>query len=143
MRPLKWQAGQVMDFLHTEFPQAFTDGQSYQIRELEPGKARIAFTAGKANLRPGGTVSGPALMELVDFSIYALLLAHHRADAAMAVTTNLQISFLRKAEAGELFCDIELIKHGRTLSVGDARIFTADDRLIAHAQATYYMAGAD
>ena len=132
-----------MAFLHTEFPQAFAGGQVYSIEHLEPGKARVAFTAGQAELRPGGTVSGPALMQLVDLSIYVLLLAHHRESAAMTVTTNLQISFLRKAEAGKLVCDTELIKHGRTLSVGDARITSASNgRLVAHAQATYHMADA-
>lgn len=144
MRILKWDAGEVMQFLQTEFPQAFAGEQSYTIERLEPGKVRVGYIAGQAQLRPGGTVSGPALMQLVDFSIYVLLLAHHRESAAMTVTTNLQISFLRKAEAGQLYCDIDLIKHGRTLSVGDARITSAEnDRLIAHAQATYHMANAD
>ena len=144
MRKLKWQAGEIMEFLRVEFPQAFAGGQTYEIEHLEPGKARVSFIAGNAALRPGGTVSGPALMQLVDFSIYVLLLAHHRESAAMTVTTNLQISFLRKAEAGKLCCDIELIKHGRTLSVGDARITSAEnDRLIAHAEATYHMASAE
>ncbi len=96
--------------------------------------------AGDEQLRPGGTVSGPALMELVDFSIYVLLLSHHRASARLAVTTNLQISFLRKAGPGELHCDVEMMKHGRTLSVADARISSAaSGRVIAHAQASYYM----
>ena len=144
MRPLKWQPDQIMDFLHAEFPQTFGQGETYAIKTLEPGRTRVSFMATEANLRPGRTVSGPALMQLVDISIYVLLLGHHGASAAMSVTTNLQISFLRKAEAGELFCDIELIKHGRTLSVADARIFSgADERLVANAEATYYMASAE
>ncbi|MGI9464212.1 MAG: thioesterase, partial [Aestuariivirgaceae bacterium] len=61
---LSWQADEVMEFLHAEFPQAFAHGRSYTIKDLQPGKARIAFTAGNDQLRPGGTVSGPALMEL-------------------------------------------------------------------------------
>ncbi len=129
-----------MEFLHAEFPQGFAHGRSYTIKSLEPGRTSIAYVAGNDQLRPGGTVSGPALVELVDFSVYVLLLAHHGASAVMAVTTNMQISFLRKAGPGELICGIELIKHGRTLSVADARVTSANDqRLIAHAEATYYM----
>ena len=143
MRKLKWDAHQVMEFLRVEFPQAFAGGQTYTIDHLEPGKVRVGFMAGEAELRPGGTVSGPALMQLVDFSIYVLLLAHHRESAAMTVTTNLQISFLRKADAGEIACHVELLKHGRTLSVASSRITQAETgKLIAHAETTYYMAEA-
>jgi len=87
-------------------------------------------------------VSGPALMALVDFTCYVLLLAHHGAAAGLAVTTGLQISFLRKAGLEDVICEAELLKHGRTLSVADCRITTADGRLVAHAEATYFMAGA-
>ena len=83
-------------------------------------------------------------MELVDIANYMLLLAHHKDSASLCVTTNLQISFLSKATEGPLVCDIELIKHGRTLSVADARISSPETgRMIAHAQATYYMANND
>ena len=144
MPALKWQAGEVMDFLHTEFPQAFANGRSCAIKELEPGRIVVAFDVGHDQLRPGGIISGPALVGLVDLSIYFLLLAHHQADARMSVTTNLQISFLRKADPGELHCAAELIKHGRTLSVADARVLAPESgRLIAHAQATYYMPGSE
>jgi uncharacterized protein (TIGR00369 family) len=139
-KKLKWDADQIDAFLRQEFPQAFAGGADYRIGTLRPGHVSVYMTAGDKQLRPGGTVSGPALMEFVDFSIYVLLLAHHKESARLSVTTNLQISFLRKAEPGELRCDVELIKHGRTLSVAASRIAHAQsDRLIAHSEATYYM----
>ena len=143
-KSLKWGADEIDDFLRREFPQAFAGGRNYRIGALKPGRISVHFIAGENQLRPGGTVSGPALMEFVDFSIYALLLAHHMASARLSVTTNLQISFLRKADPGELRCDVELIKHGRTLSVAASRIVhVPSDRLIAHSEATYYMGEAE
>ncbi len=140
----KWTAREIDAFLHREFPQAFQHGQDYRISALEPGQVSVGFLATESQLRPGGTVSGPALMELVDFSVYALLLAHHKESARLAVTTNLQISFLRKANPGELTCTAEFLKHGRTLSVASARITErASGQLIAHSEATYYMAHAE
>jgi uncharacterized protein (TIGR00369 family) len=59
------------------------------------------------------------------------------------VTTGLQISFLRKASLEDVVCEAELLKHGRTLTVADCRISTVDGRLIAHAEATYFMAEAN
>lgn len=137
---LKWSVGEVWEFVEREFPQAL--GSGYHVERLEPRRAEVRLAVTTDHLRPGGSVSGPALMGLVDFTTYVLLLAHHGASAGLAVTTGLQISFLRKAGLEDVVCKTELLKHGRTLTVVDCRIVTADDRLVAHAEATYFMAGA-
>ncbi len=139
---LKWSAEQVFDYLRIEFPQAFRDGNCYRAVALSQQRSTVRFVAGKTHLRPGGTVSGPALMQLVDMGIYVHLLAIHAQGARLAVTTNLQISFLRKAGEGALLCHVDMIKHGRTLSVFDVRIVEeSTDKLIAHSSATYFMGG--
>lgn len=144
MKRLNWTGEQVFAFLREEFPQAFRHGRDYAITHLQPGAISLRHHCGEDALRPGGTVSGPAMMELVDFTVYALLLAHHRASARLAVTTNLAISFLRKPAPGPMVCHCTLIKHGRTLSVADCRIVPEDDEniILAHAEATYFMGGA-
>ena len=140
-RKLKWTAGQIWEFLGQEFPQILRAGS--EIERLEPRRTAVRLKVRDDHLRPGGSVSGPALMGLVDFACYVVLLAHHGASARLTVTTGLQISFLRKASHEDVICEAELLKHGRTLSVADCRISTADGRLIAHAETTYYMADAD
>lgn len=138
-KPLKWSGEEVFAFLRREFPQAFLDGDVFVLDRLEPGRTCVRLGTGERNLRPGGTVSGPTLMKLVDFAVYVLLIAHHGAAARLAVTTSLCISFLRKPGPGDIVCEVELIKHGRTLSVADCRLKSADGRLVAHAEATYHM----
>lgn len=141
-RELKWTAEQVLEFIDREFPQALAS-TTYAVEQLEPQRVIVRLNVTDAHLRPGGTVSGPALMALVDFAVYVLLLAHHGAAARLAVTTGLTISFLNKAGPGDIACTVELLKHGRTLSVADCRIKTAGDgRLVAHAEATYFMSEA-
>ena len=137
---LKWSAGEIWEFIETEFPQALAFG--YKVERLEPRRAAVRLAVTTGHLRPGGSLSGPALMGLVDFTCYVVLLAHHGASARLTVTTGLNISFLRKAGLEDVICEAELLKHGRTLSVADCRITTADGRLIAHAEVTYFMAGA-
>jgi uncharacterized protein (TIGR00369 family) len=137
---LNWTADEVTSFLHGEFPQAFKDGRDYRIRSLEPGRIVLAMTNDARDVRPGGTVSGPAMAGLVDYAMYALLLAHHGPAARLAVTTGMQISFLRRPAPGTMICTLELLKHGRTLSVGDARIRTENSEdIVAHAELTYFM----
>lgn len=138
-RALKWSIDEVLAFLEQEFPQSSGYG-GYVIERLEPDRATVRLKVTEDHLRPGRTVSGPALMALVDYAAYVLLLAHHGPTARLAVTSGLQISFLRKAGLEDLACEIDLIKHGRTLTVAAGRIRAcADGRLLASAEATYFM----
>lgn len=140
---LQWTGDEVFAFLAREFPHALGRGMNYEIVSLEPEALDMRLQVDESHLRPGGTISGPTMMELVDCAIYVLLLAHHREEARLAVTTNLAISFLRKPKPGPLLARVRLIKHGRTLSVARTDIVSeADDRLVASSEATYFMGGA-
>ena len=140
---LQWTGDEVFAFLAREFPNALGRGMNYEIVSLEPEALDMRLQVDESHLRPGGTISGPTMMELVDCAIYVLLLAHHREEARLAVTTNLAISFLRKPKPGPLLARVRLIKHGRTLSVARTDILSeADDRLVASSEATYFMGGA-
>lgn len=69
-------------------------------------------------LRPGGTVSGPALMGLADVAMWAALLSLSggRDDS---LTANLAITFLRPPGSRAVLAEARVIKRGRTLSYGE------------------------
>ncbi|WP_137388064.1 PaaI family thioesterase [Rhodoligotrophos defluvii] len=142
-RRLKWQGEDVLAFLRTDFPQAFRDGWDYTVEHLTTRQAIVRLHAHDSQLRPGGTIAGPTMMHLADFAFYVLLLALHGASARLSVTTNLSISFLRKPVAGDLVARVEMLKHGRTLSVGAVHMEDAEGRVVAHAEATYHMGAAE
>ncbi|MFW2382669.1 MAG: PaaI family thioesterase [Acidimicrobiales bacterium] len=81
-----------------------------------PGSCRMRHGVSDEDFRPGGTVSGPTLMQLADSVSYALILGH-LGDAALAVTTSLSIDFLRRPTGPVLFADCDLVKLGRSLAV--------------------------
>lgn len=135
---LEWDEKQIFDFLNVEFPQIFEGGKTYKVDSLEPDFLVLNFTTGPGQLRPGGTVSGPTQMELADFAVYFLLLAHHGKAARLCVTTGLNCSFLRKPQAGELVCEVRFIKHGRTLTVADVNIKSDEGLILSHLELTYY-----
>jgi uncharacterized protein (TIGR00369 family) len=57
---------------------------------------------------------------------------------ALTVTTNVSINFMRKPAPGDLIAEARVLKLGRTLSVGDATVYSeGDDRPVAHAAVTY------
>lgn len=102
---------------------------------------RLRLDPTPAMLRPGGIVSGPAQMALVDVAAYAAILARHGAAARMAVTHALSITFLRACAVEPIFADARPLKIGRRLASIDVRLWQgAEDRLIAQASVGYAMA---
>jgi len=109
------------------------------VEEIGAGSARLRLQASQGALRPGGTVSGPAMMTLADFAMYvAVLGAIGRVE--MALTTNLSINFLRPPPPGDLFGHCRLLKLGKRLAYGEVlitRSASSDDEPLAHATLTY------
>jgi len=121
-------------FLEEEFPQA---PPGISVDSVDDTTIRVRQKTLDSHLRPGGTISGPTLMAMVDCGFYLLLLAR-LGPVAMAVTTNLNINFMRKPEPGDLVGEGRLLKLGKTLAVGDFTIWNAgQDDPVAHATVTY------
>lgn len=91
----------------------------------------------EAQIRPGGTLSGPTMMALADTAAYALVLACY-GFMPLAVTTSLSVNFMRKPEPIDLIAHATMMKRGKALAVMDVRIFSEGDvRLVAQAIVTY------
>jgi uncharacterized protein (TIGR00369 family) len=128
---------EVHRFLEADFPQIHTDGRVFAVTEIAPGGASMRLDPSERHLRPGGTVSGPALFTLADVTAYVAVLAHI-GPVALAVTTSLNINFLRLPRAEATTCTCRILKLGKRLAVIEASIFQGDpDELVAHATATY------
>lgn len=134
---VKMTVDELEEFLAKEFPQAFGANRPNVIEAVGPGSARVRFKANEKHLRPGGTVSGPAMMALCDGAMYVAILAAV-GPVALAVTTNLSINFLRKPEPGDLIAECTILKLGKRLAVGEVAVKSAaDGELVAHCVATY------
>lgn len=124
--------------LAAEFPEMFNPESGYAIEKLWHGCTIVRRHYHPRSLRPGGTVSGPSIMALADFTMYVAVLSAV-GWVPLAVTTNLNINFLRKPAPRDLLAEARLIKLGKRLAVGDIGIRSdgAGDDLVAHATATY------
>ena len=124
-------------FLRQEFPQLFIQGEMFSVTEIGAGSCRMRMAYHESQLRPGGTISGPAMMQLADVSIWVALLGAIGA-VPLAVTTNLSINFLRKPEPRALISTCRMMKIGKSLAVGEASLTSEGaDEVVAHAVATY------
>jgi uncharacterized protein (TIGR00369 family) len=107
------------------------------VEEVGERALRIRQPFDPAQIRPGGTISGPTLMSLADSAMYLAVVAEI-GPVALAVTTSLSIDFLRKPAPVAVLADVELLKLGSRLAVGDVRLRSeGDDRLVARASVTY------
>ncbi len=108
-----------------------------QIESVGGRTARARFRVAKKHLRPGNTVSGPTLMALADVAMYAALLGEIGL-VPLAVTTSLNINFLRKPAQKDVYGDAKLLKVGRRLAVGEVSLYSeGETEPVAHVTCTY------
>lgn len=91
---------------------------------LGEASARIRFTPGA--LRAGGTYSGPALMALIDVCMYAAVLGMI-GDDPRPVTTNMTITFLRRAPPRDLVARCTLLGRDSDFVVGSVVVHADGD----------------
>ena len=123
------------DFLARDFGQVAED---FAVGRADAAGVTLRLRVAERHLRPGGTVSGPAIFALVDVASYLAILSRI-GPVALAVTTNCAVDFLRKPEAGrDLLAEARLLKLGRRLAVGDVLVFSEGmEEPVARAGLTY------
>jgi uncharacterized protein (TIGR00369 family) len=123
MPDLQLDAAGVWAYIARVWPQSAHRYGPNGLVYLDATRARMRMTTSESELRPGGTVSGPTMMQLADSVSYALVLGL-LGDAALAVTTHLSIDFVRRPEPGDLVADAYLKKLGRSLIVMSVELFS-------------------
>jgi uncharacterized protein (TIGR00369 family) len=89
----------------------------------------------------GAPVHGGVLSALVDMAIGgALGTTHDNAGGGVGQTTlDMNVSFLSAAGDGDLVAEGRLLRRGRTIAFGEARISDGAGKLVAVGRATYML----
>ena len=120
-----------------ELPFAVDLGMS--LDRLGPGTVTARLPYRKNFLRPGGTIAGPMLVALADYAMYALTLSV-AGRTPLAVTTNLNINFLRRPGPHDVIAEGRVIKGGKRLVVSEVTLFSEGEAKtdpVAHITGTY------
>lgn len=122
-------------FMQEQFPQV---AQDFIIDAVTDHGIIIRLLTSDRHLRPGGTVSGPAMFALADVGVYLAILSR-LGPVALAVTTNCSIDFLRKPQAGRhLEAEVRILKLGKSLAVADVLMRSeGSEDIVARASLTY------
>lgn len=131
----RMSAEELEEFLSQSFPQSHDPG--LRVESVDGGTTRVRLKFHERHLRPGGTISGPTLMMMADVAMFIAVLAEI-GPVALAVTTNLNINFLRKPAATDVIATARLLKLGARLAIGEVFLHSDDEgEPVAHATVTY------
>ncbi|MCJ2071259.1 PaaI family thioesterase [Methylobacterium sp. J-030] len=93
----------------------------------------VRFEANSTLFNPQGTLHGGILATAMDISMGHLL---HRLDGAGA-TLEMKVQYLGAVTAGHVRCEGSILRRGRGISFLQSHAFNDDDKLVAHATATW------
>lgn len=125
---------QLHQMMRDTFPQ---QAEQFEITEIRDDGVSVRMNVGEQHLRPGGTISGPAMFTLADCAFYYAILTMI-GPKMLTVTTSAQIDFMRKPLPGDLIGEARILKLGKALVVGDVLIHSVhDDKPVARASVTY------
>ncbi len=109
----------------------------FRVECMEFGYARLRVCFDERHVRAGGTVSGPVLMTLADTALYGLVLSVLGMEL-LAVTSNLNIHFLRKPKQADLIAEATLLRKGRRIVVGQVLMYSdGETEPVAHVTGSY------
>ncbi len=132
---MKSNKDEIVHFLQQYFAPSL---ERCEIEDVSERGSSLVWYVGEIDLRPGGTVSGPTMMALADFALYVAIMGEIGL-IGLAVTTNMNINFLRKPSGGvDIRGVCKLMKVGKALIVGEVWIYSLDsDDPVAHVTGTY------
>jgi uncharacterized protein (TIGR00369 family) len=139
-RPRPFTLDELRAYLAEIFPEVWKRGD-LRIEDIAPMAATLRLVHHPRHLRPGGTISGPAMFALCDVALYVAILGEI-GRVEQAVTTSVTINFLRKPEPADLIGKAKLMKLGRRLAVGEVALYSeGESDMVAHAIGTYSIPG--
>lgn len=131
-------ARRIAEMVDVRFPQIHSGGRNLCIEEVALRSARVRMAADPRNTRPGGTISGPAMFALADFSVYVAIIASLGEPGFDAVTSSLNINFLARPAANDMTAIAKLIRLGGRTAVGEVELYSEGvPEMVAHATASY------
>jgi uncharacterized protein (TIGR00369 family) len=108
-----------------------------EVLAAEAGTALVRLPFRPVLLRPGNTVSGPALMGLADVAMWAALLSTTE-GRDNSVTSTMTVNFLRPAGDGAVLAEARIVKRGKRQVFGEVLIRAeGSEELATHITTTW------
>ena len=124
---------ELKSYFEKIFPQK---ANRFDFLEVGEGHSLLKLIPSNIDLRPGGTISGPAMFELADCAFYVAIL--WRDPDPMSVTVHSSMDFFNRPKNRNLFAKAKIRKFGKKLVVGEVILFSEnEENLVSQALMTY------
>ena len=121
---------EIQAIVHAGVPIAAAWG--VEVLEAAGGRGLVRLPFRPDLLRPGGTVSGPALMGLADVAMWVALLGV-TGGRDESVTSTVTVNFLRPFAPGPVLAEARLLKRGKRMVFGEVLLRAeAGEEVSAH-----------
>ena len=128
----------TVDDANAFFQQVFpATGPRSLVTDIDRDYARMRWEMDESRKRPGNYISGPTQMSMADTLAYVAIFTRI-GIVPMAVTSNLNINFMRPCIGDTLIGEGRVLKLGKTLAVIEVEMRAeSQDKLASHAMVTY------
>ena len=128
-------ADELADLIRDGVP--LVGGMGVVVEAVGEGKVRLRLPYRGDFVRPGGTVTGPALFALADVALYGAVLSLI-GRVELAVTTSMTVNFLRRPAPVAVIADARILKLGKRLAYGEILLWSdGEPDPVAHVTGTY------
>ena len=114
----------------------FLEPFGFVVQPCAPGECVVRVPYAASLERPGGIVSGIAIMGAADVAMWLAIMTR-RGTAEQWVTTDLKTAFLSGARQTDIICSAQVLKLGKRTAYGTAECRAADGSLLAHHVLSY------
>ena len=112
-------------------------GMGVTVEAVGQGTVRLRLPYRADFVRPGGTVTGPAMFALADVALYGAVLSLI-GRVELAVTTSMTVNFLRRPAPVAVAAEARILKLGKRLAYGEVLLWSeGEDEPVAHVTGTY------
>lgn len=137
---IEMDAAQMDEYLSGLFPAGVLP---WTLTRVDEQSVTLRMEVDESSTRPGGTVAGPTVVMLADSAAYAAVMSRV-GPKPLAVTSNINVSFLRRPKVQPLLAEGKVLKVGRSLAFTEVSIFNeGDPDPVSHAVVTYSLSLAD
>jgi uncharacterized protein (TIGR00369 family) len=128
-------AAELADLIRAGVP--LVGGMGVIVEAVGEGTVRLRLPYRDDFVRPGGTVTGPALFALADVALYGAVLSLI-GRVELAVTTSMTVNFLRRPAPVAVVAEARILKIGKRLAYGEILLWSdGEPDPVAHVTGTY------
>ena len=108
---------------------------SMSIRDIGIGYSLLDIEVQNKHLQPFEAVHGGVFASIIDAAAFWAVFPEVDENLGMT-TVDLKVNYLAPAQSGKLIARGRRIKHGKTLSLGEAEVINQENTILAHGTST-------